>query len=115
MAMLGAYDVGFWRHWRLKMTAYMIAQIEIEDIEEYGRYLAGFMPIFERYGGELLVTSRSETEVIEGSWTYPSTVVLKFPDTLQARAWYGDPDYKALCHHRHKSAKANLVLVAGEQ
>jgi uncharacterized protein (DUF1330 family) len=37
------------------MSAYVLAQIQIDDPDEYQNYLAGFMPIFERHGGELLV------------------------------------------------------------
>ena len=99
--------------WRLLMSAYMIAQINVHDAEEYQKYLAGFLPIFERYGGELLVTSRSETEVIEGEWAYPRTVIMKFPSLEQARRWHDDPDYQALAEHRRRSAQANLVLVEG--
>lgn len=95
------------------MSAYVIAQIEVTDPEEYGKYLAGFLPIFERYGGQLLVTSRCESEVLEGAWAYPRTVVMRFPSREQARAWYDDPEYKAPAAHRHRSAKANLILVDG--
>jgi uncharacterized protein (DUF1330 family) len=95
------------------MTAYMIAQINVHDAQEYQKYLAGFLPIFERYEGELLVTSRSETEVIEGEWAFPRTVIMKFPNLEQARCWHEDPDYQALAEHRHRSAQANLVLVEG--
>jgi uncharacterized protein (DUF1330 family) len=37
------------------MSAYVLAQIQIDDPDEYQNYLAEFMPIFERHGGELLV------------------------------------------------------------
>ena len=93
------------------MAAYMIAQIEVFDPEEYQKYLAGFMPVFQRYGGELLATSRNTTEVLEGEWAYARTVIMKFPDSEKARSWYADPDYRLLSGHRHNSAKANLVLV----
>ena len=95
------------------MSAYMIAQIEISDQNEYQNYLAGFMPIFERHGGELLATSKNKTTVIEGDWAHPGTVIMKFPSPDHAREWYNDPDYKILAEHRHRSAKANLVLVEG--
>ena len=75
------------------MSAYMIAQIKVNDPEEYAKYLAGFDPIFARYGGELLATSKFETQVIEGEWAYPRTVIMKFPSLEQARAWHDDPDY----------------------
>ena len=95
------------------MSAYMIAQIEIKDPEAYQNYLAGFMPIFQRHGGELLATSKNKTIVIEGEWAYAGTVIMKFPSLDHAQDWYNDPDYKNLAEHRHRSAMANLVLVEG--
>ena len=95
------------------MSAYMIAQIQITDPEAYQAYLAGFMPIFHRYDGELLATSGGQTEVLEGAWAYPRTVIMKFPSQDHARRCYRDPDYQALAEHRHRSAQANLVLVEG--
>ena len=95
------------------MSAYAVAQIEIYDPEEYKKYLAGFLSIFRRYEGELLATSSCETEVIEGEWAYPRTVIMKFPRMKDARYWHGDPDYRKLAEHRQRSAKANLVLVEG--
>lgn len=80
------------------MSAYMIAQIEIHDPDEYQNYLAGFMPIFQRY---------------EGEWAYPRTVIMKFPSVDKAQQWHQDPDYTKLAEHRHRSAKANLVLIDG--
>ena len=95
------------------MSAYMIAQIDVQDPEEYQHYLAGFYPIFERHGGELLATSKDETTVIEGVWSLPRTVLMKFPSVDHARAWLEDPDYQELAKHRHRSAQTNLVLVEG--
>jgi uncharacterized protein (DUF1330 family) len=95
------------------MSAYMVAQIDVIDPEGYQAYLAGFLPIFERYGGELLATSKSETEVVEGEWAYPRTVIMKFPSLDHAHRWHADPDYQALAEHRRRSARANLILVEG--
>lgn len=95
------------------MAAYFIAQIDVHDPDEYKNYLAGFMPIFERHGGEMLATSRSETEVIEGAWAHPRTVIMKFPSLEHAHRWHDDPDYQALAEHRRRSARTNLVLVDG--
>ena len=95
------------------MSAYIIAQIQIDDPDEYQKYLAGFLPIFERYEGELLVTSRNETKIIEGEWAYPNTVVMKYPSLDAAQNWLNDPEYRALMDHRHRSAKTNLVMVEG--
>ena len=95
------------------MSAYMIAQIQIDDPDEYKNYLAGFMPIFQRYGGELLATTGCETEVVEGEWAYSRTVIMKFPSVEQAQDWHHDPDYQRLAEPRHRAARANLALVHG--
>jgi len=95
------------------MTAYAIGQIEITDPERYQQYLEGFMPIFERYGGVLLAVTSGKTTVVEGSWGYPATVILQFPDRSAAERWLADPEYKALAEHRYASANTNLAIVDG--
>ncbi len=37
------------------MSAYVLAQIQIDDPDEYQNYLAEFRPTFERHDGELFV------------------------------------------------------------
>jgi uncharacterized protein (DUF1330 family) len=95
------------------MSAYVLAQIQIDDVDEYAKYLAGFMPIFERHGGELLATSKNDIHILEGDWAYPGMVIMKFPDSREAQEWLADPDYQALAEHRKRSARTNLVLVEG--
>lgn len=95
------------------MSAYAIGQLEIFDPDEYQKYLAGFMPIFERHGGELLASTKNTTTVVEGKWSLPRTVIMKFPSLQHAHDWHDDPDYQALAEHRRRSARANLALVEG--
>ena len=95
------------------MAAYVIGQLDIFDEVRYKSYLAGFMPIFQRYGGELLATTSGETTVVEGEWGFPRTVVMKFPSRSKAEEWLADPDYRELAEHRYKSAKCNLALIDG--
>lgn len=93
------------------MSAYVIAQLRIDDPETFETYLGGFDPIFERHGGELLAAP-DDTEILEGEWAHPGTVIMKFPTVEHARRWYEDPDYQKLAQHRWRSAQTNLVLVA---
>ncbi len=95
------------------MAAYVIGQLDIFDDERYKSYLAGFMPIFQRHGGELLATTSGETTVVEGEWGFPRTVVMKFPNRTHAEAWLSDPDYIELAEHRYNSAKCNLAIIDG--
>ena len=94
------------------MSAYVIAQLAVNDMAEFKKYLAGFMPIFERHGGKLVGRSL-EAEVIEGEWALPRTVVMRFPTPEDARRWHADPDYRALAKHRHRASRANIVIVDG--
>lgn len=48
------------------MSAYVLAQTQIDAADECGLCLAGFMPIVERHGGELPATSKNETRAVEG-------------------------------------------------
>ena len=95
------------------MAAYVIGQLEIFDEERYKSYLAGFMPIFQRHGGELLATTSGSTTVVEGEWGYARTVVMKFPSRTKAEEWLADPDYIELAEHRHMSANCNLAIIDG--
>ena len=91
----------------------MVGQLNIHTPDEYGDYLSGFMPIFERYNGELLANSKQETEVLEGTWVMPRTVLMRFSSAEVARSWYNDPDYQCLAEIRRRNADTNLVIVHG--
>ena len=95
------------------MPAYVIGQLDIHDPEAYEEYLAGFMPSFQRHGGELLATSREKTEVLEGTWALPRTVIMRFPSIEDAKAWHSDPEYVELAKIRYRTASANLAVVNG--
>ena len=94
------------------MSVYLLAQLQIEDQQEYQKYLDGFFPIFEKYNGEFLA-SDPDTEVIEGEWAYPRTAIMRFQSEEDARRWHNSPEYKDLARHRWNSARSNLVMVRG--
>ena len=95
------------------MPAYFIAQIQIDDPQDFQNYLSGFMEVFERHGGRLLVTSSKPVEIIEGDWALPRAVLMEFPDLAHAKAWKDDPDYVELTKIRQRLAQTNMVLVEG--
>ena len=84
-----------------------------DDREEIKKYVEAFYPVFDRHGGTVLAATEDQTEVLEGSWSLPGTVVMRFPSAVHARAWLADPDYQAVAEIRHRSAQTNLVLVEG--
>jgi uncharacterized protein (DUF1330 family) len=94
------------------MAVYIIAQIDIRDRAEYEQYAAGFLEIFARYAGELLVVSENP-QVVEGAWPYTRTVLLRFPSAEEARRWYESPEYQALAQHRLRASTANVIVAEG--
>ena len=95
------------------MSAYVVAQIEWTDQEQHKKYVEAFYPIFQRHEGTVLAATEDQTEVLEGSWSLPGTVIMRFPSVDHARAWMADPDYAAVAGIRHGAAQTNLVLVEG--
>ena len=94
------------------MAVYIVAQLNIHDRAEYDKYQAGFLDVFAKYAGQLLVVSETP-EVIEGEWPYTRTVLIRFPSAEEARRWYESPEYQAIAQHRLRGSKANIVIVEG--
>jgi uncharacterized protein (DUF1330 family) len=92
------------------MSVLIIAQIEIHDRASYDKYSEGFLEVFARYRGELLVVSE-DPYVVEGEWPYTRTVVIRFPSADEATRWYSSPEYQAIAQHRFRGAKTNAVIV----
>jgi uncharacterized protein (DUF1330 family) len=92
------------------MSVYLIGQIKIHEREEYSKYQEGFLEIFSKYNGELLVVEENHT-VIEGEWPFTRTVVIRFPDENEATRWYRSPEYQKLAKHRFRASMANIVMV----
>ena len=61
------------------MVAYVIAEIEVNNPEEYDSYREGVPETVERYGGKYLVRGGAIEEV-EGDWVPPRLVVIQFDD-----------------------------------
>tara|TARA_R110001592_G_C12744959_1_gene711339 strand:+ start:155 stop:454 length:300 start_codon:yes stop_codon:yes gene_type:complete len=94
------------------MSYYLVAQIEIIDRETYALYGDGFMEIFSRFKGTLLAVDE-EPKLLEGSWPYTRTVLISFPSSEDAMAWYHSDDYQALAKHRYAASSANIVMLSG--
>jgi uncharacterized protein (DUF1330 family) len=94
------------------MSAYIVAQIQIEDREGYSNYEAGFMAIFAQFNGKMLSVDESPT-LLEGSWNYTRTVLIEFPSSADVNTWYHSDEYQALAQYRFASSQANIVSIQG--
>lgn len=73
---------------------YLIADVRIDDMDEYQKYMQRAKPIAEKYGGEYLVRG-GDFQVVEGDYFQPRRMVLiRFPDKQSFENFYADPDYQ---------------------
>lgn len=94
------------------MPYYFVAQIEIEDRNEYSIYESGFLEIFQKYKGKMLAVDE-DPKLYEGTWPYTRTVLVEFPSEIDANNWYKSEDYTELAKHRKKASNGNLILIKG--
>jgi uncharacterized protein (DUF1330 family) len=96
------------------IPVYMIANLTVENADEYRLYEKGFFPILKRHGGEFF-TFDDNIETLEGSNPLTGRVIIfKFPSEENARAWWEDPDYQALSEHRREGTDTHfLTMVHG--
>jgi uncharacterized protein (DUF1330 family) len=95
------------------MPAYIIALEVINDRDEFNTYRSLVHDVLDRYGGTIVV-SNEDVEILEGSWPYTKTVVIRFPSVEQAKRWYDSEEYQAIIQHRLRAAATDLVLVDGK-
>lgn len=94
------------------MTAYLIADVDIKDLERYEKYKREVPALIARHGGEYLVRGGG-FDVLEGDWRPTRLVLFRFPDRQSIHAFFNDPDYRPLAALRHEIADSSLVAVDG--
>ncbi|MFU8863713.1 MAG: DUF1330 domain-containing protein [Rhodobacterales bacterium] len=93
------------------MTAYIIARIDVSDLEDYKTYASQTVALAEAAGGTFLVKGGAMTQV-EGSGP-DRHVLISFPSREQALEWYNSPEYQAILPIALRSSTRDLVIVDG--
>jgi len=94
------------------MSAYVIAEVTVNDAALFAEYGKGVPASIAAYGGKYLVRGGA-TEPKEGGWEPKRMVVLEFPTMAQARKWYDSAEYKPLLAMRLKAPNASMIFVEG--
>jgi uncharacterized protein (DUF1330 family) len=94
------------------MTGYVIAQIEVTNLEKYKEYVAKVSDVVKKYGGEYLVRG-GEYKVMEGKSPYSRNVLIKFPTYEKALEWYNSEEYKPIKQIRLENSKSNQIILKG--
>ena len=94
------------------MSAYLLANITVNNPENYKEYVSKVKSVVEKFGGEYLVRG-GEMNIIEGNWPNERYIVIKFPSREKAMEWYNSEEYKPIRQIRHDNAVSNSVIVDG--
>ena len=94
------------------MTAYLIADIEVTDVEAFERYRAEVPPVIAAHGGRYLVRGGA-VHPMEGEMDLKRLVILEFPSLAAPRPFHDSPDYAPLLALRLASTRSDVVLVEG--
>ena len=94
------------------MSAYVIIDVEIEDVLVYQHYMLAVKPALEAAGGRYLARG-GEHQVVEGDWNPRRLVIIEFPSIERAREFYTSDGYRELKSLREESSSSRMVLVAG--
>jgi uncharacterized protein (DUF1330 family) len=94
------------------VAGYVIAIVEVTNAEGYRRYSEQVPATIAKYGGRYLVRG-GKTDVREGEWPGPRTVILEFPSLARALEWYESPEYKPLRPIRHANSRARIAFFEG--
>ncbi len=90
---------------------YWVANVDVNNVEEYKKYIAANAVAFEKYGARFL-TRGGRHEVVEGSMR-ARVVVIEFKDYDTAMACYRSPEYQAAMKLRLAHSEGNLAIVEG--
>jgi uncharacterized protein (DUF1330 family) len=94
------------------MPAYVIAETDVHDAEQYEHYKAAAPDTIAAYGGRY-VARGGELSVLEGDWLPTRLVILEFDDLDAAKRWYESPEYQEARQLREGAATFRVVAVEG--
>ncbi len=93
-------------------SAYVIADVDVTNPQQYEEYKKLSSIAMKVHNAEVCVRG-GKVDVIEGDWTPSRVVILKFPSTEKARAFYDSPEYQAAKKARQGAAVMRMVLIEG--
>ncbi|MBK7625775.1 MAG: DUF1330 domain-containing protein [Bacteroidales bacterium] len=94
------------------MEYYFIANIRINNPEEYQKYLDKVDEVSEMYDIEYLAVDEAP-QILEGNWKYTKSVLIKFSSKEEFERWYYSREYQDILKHRLRSADCDTILVKG--
>jgi len=92
------------------VSAYFIANIRIDNEDEYLKYIECVDDVFSKFNGKYLKVDNNPV-ILEGEWEYSRLVLIEFPDKDSLNKWYFSDEYQAILKHRLVGAKCDSLMV----
>jgi len=96
------------------LAVYLVADIDVHDVETYAEYSRLAQATFEGYGEVTYLVRGGEVEVLEGDWQPKRFFIIRFEDREKAMTWYYSKPYREVMKLRLASSTSNLLIVAGD-
>ena len=94
------------------MSAFILVDITVKNLEEYKEYLEKVPPFVAKHGGGYLVRG-GEHRTLEGDWSPNRLVIIEFPSREAALAFHRDPGYQPVKAIRTRTTESKLIVVDG--
>ena len=93
-------------------SAYIIANVEVTNPEQYEDYKKWSTAAMQAHGAEVCVRG-GKVEVLEGDWNPQRLVLLKFPSVEAAKKFNDSPEYGKARASRQGAAIMRMIVVEG--
>lgn len=95
------------------MSAFLLVDTQIKDVEAYEEYKKLAKPIAEKYGGQYRVRGGAMDVRETDLWTPTRMVIIEFPDMASAQAFADSEEYAPVKPLRQDNADCTLVILDG--
>lgn len=95
----------------MSAKGYWIGRVDVNDLEQYKRYIEANAAPFREYGAKFLVRG-GRFECVEGG-SRARNVVIEFPSYEQALACYHSPGYQAAMALRTPVSVVDMIIIEG--
>jgi uncharacterized protein (DUF1330 family) len=96
------------------MPAYVIARVEVTDVDKYREYMKVTPESIRKHHGKFIARG-GEPVTLEGEQEIRRVVILEFPTKAMAQAWYFSEEYQNAKKIRKDAAHASFVIVDGAE
>lgn len=91
------------------MSAYIVVEATVRDLEARDRYGAQASVVLKQFGAE--VVAFGPWHLLSGEHGHDAGMIIRFKDKDTALAWYNSPAYQALLDIRNAALDCRFRLV----